>query len=152
MAYKQMVTLYGDPEVWFNLSFQVGRPGVNRQDDVTLVQALFNFVAERNSGSLSVLGLGRDELPQITGQIDGTTIWAIQRFQLRWLRFMRMVDSAMRPARYEGDLSMSRPMEPITMLVWLARDADSLHYTQTILTDFPALRSFPQLDMIMTLK
>jgi hypothetical protein len=147
-----MITLYDDPEVWLNLSFSVGRPGFNRKDDVMLVQALFNFVAERHSSSVSVLGIGQVDLPRVTGEIDGATIFAIQWFQLRWVRFMRMIDRTMRPARYEGDLDLSKRMEPITMLVSLARDADPFHYTQTILSDFPTLRSFAQLDMMMTLK
>ena len=83
MAYKHVITLYGDEEPWLNLSNAVGRPGANRKDDVMLVQALFNFVAEHRGGDTSLLGIAKHELPNVTGSIDGATIWAIQRFQLR---------------------------------------------------------------------
>jgi hypothetical protein len=78
MAYKQMTTLYGDEEPWFNLSNSVGRPGANRKNDVMLVQALFNFVAKRRAGDTSLLGFARHELP----------------YDFSWVRFMQIVDSA----------------------------------------------------------
>ena len=31
MATLEMITLYGDPELWLYLSFAVGRPGVNQK-------------------------------------------------------------------------------------------------------------------------
>lgn len=153
MAYKQIITLYEEEEPWFNLSNSVGRPGANRKDDVMLVQALFGFVAKRRGGDTSLLGIARNELPNVTGSLDGSTIWAIQRFQLRWVKFMQMIDSAMRPATYEGNVQiMGQRVAPITLLVSHARDVDPLHFTSTLLIDFPELRQFPALDLILTLK
>jgi len=67
---------------------------------------------------------------------------------------MHMVDSAMRPANYKGVnvTIMGQRVEPITLLVSHARDVDPLHFTSRILSDFPELRQFPALDIILTLK
>jgi len=69
-------------------------------------------------------------------------------------QFMHRIDSAMRPANYKGiDVKiMNRRVEPITLLVSHARDVDPKHFTNTILADFPGLRSFAALDLIVTLK
>jgi hypothetical protein len=141
MAYREIVRVKGNPQPWLNLSFSVGRPGVNRNDDVMLVQALFNFVAAHHGGDMSLLGTA--QLPDVTGDMDHLTTVAIQRFHLRWMRFMPALASTLHPAAYQAvDLSLNKRIEPITMLVTLAKDIDPADFTRTIRLEFPQIRSF----------
>lgn len=133
----------------FNLTFPVGSPAVNHPNDVLLVQAMFNFIADGFEDG-SMLGIkSAKELPKINGVMDGLTKSMINKFQERWVHALLRSDGKIHPAMYGGrniQASARGPIMTITMLHLICGNAAALFnevdYTNFMPRRFPALWTF----------
>jgi hypothetical protein len=148
MATKEMLTLFGDHFPCFNVTTTVGAGAINAPDDVMLIQAMFNFIAEgeRNGSTLGITS--RRELPELTGRIESKTLAIIHSYQARWSRLLLNVDGKIHPAHYAGrDLQLdgSTRRMAITLLHQHAQGAAALmnepDYTTALPDMFPKMRT-----------
>ena len=130
----------GQTESCVNVSATVGNGGRNLREDILLIQALINYIAD---------GLGRDvlglepeyDMPEINGEMDSATYSAIGQFQVRNLQYLMMktFDGRIHPASYKNRkiTLIGKPKMTITLLHTYASDASmmsgkGLNYTQQI--------------------
>src|SRR5258708_27451329 len=117
MAMKQLMTFDGSKVPCFNVNYSVGMGGINRIDDLILVQAMFRFIADDGFGELSTLGISsHKELPQLTGVLDEKTVNAIHKYQDRWRRLLLSTDGLIHPADYiNRDLKLDATTRRMTI-------------------------------------
>lgn len=137
----------GDTQSAVNIHEIVGTGGVNRHDDVMLIQALFNYIGKQS------LGLGPDyNMPGVTGDMDADTYSAIGEFQMKWLSHLmiKTFDGRIHPASYKNrKLNLfggPRPLMAITLLHVLAGDAALMNgdysYPQTLASKHAELAKY----------
>ena len=149
MAKKVMITMLDDSAPGFNLSDWVGSGGRNDKGDVRLIQAMINFIAIGHN-DLSMAGAkSKNDLPDLSGLLDSTTIFAIMNYQIRWMRLLyASISGVIFPVDYKTykftESDTRRPA--ITMLHQLSMDAagrlNEADYTVKMLDMFPELRPF----------
>lgn len=148
MARKEIITVLDSKSPCFNVSHPVGVAGWNDMGDVILVQAMFRFIFEGFEDT-SHLGVpSPDDVPALTGYMDGKTIKSIRSFEQRWMNLLMRPDGKIHPANYHRNLQVSgtKPRMTITMLHFLCENAAGLmnqvDYTQVMPQMFPALWTF----------
>jgi hypothetical protein len=126
MQYNNIQFTDGSSESALNVTDSVGYKGVNKPDDVMLIQAMIALIAR-----LDKSWVGLDEpgysVPAITGEIDADTYTAIGQFQIRNKDrlLISMFDGRIDPAHYKGRHLRHgmRKLMSITMLHQMATDA-----------------------------
>lgn len=127
MARRVNIVINGQNQLGVNFGKPVGYGGANDTEDVMLIKALFNFIA--NGLDPETLGLGGDyDMPDLTGVMDGGTYSAISQFQLHNASRLywngRVFDWRIDPASYKGrPLRSGKPVMCITLLHIMAWDA-----------------------------
>lgn len=126
MAKTEVININGKTGFGVNVTGIVGFAGENRQEDVMLIQALFNYIA--NGLSPAAVGLGsKYRIPEITGEIDADTYLAIGEFQIKHAHRMlrNPFDGRIHPASYKNRAirNGSGRLMCITLLHIMATDA-----------------------------
>jgi hypothetical protein len=127
MAQFEEINVKGTFQSGVNVSKIVGFAGANLTEDVLLIQALFNYIADGMFPEM--LGLGGDyKVPEVTGEMDADTYSAIGAFQIRNAsRLLRQnFDGRIHPASYKGRVIKDvykQPVMSITLLHIMATDA-----------------------------
>jgi hypothetical protein len=150
MAVRELVTILGDASPGFNVEFPVGQRSANQMGDVTLVQAMFNLLANGFEGrTMTGFETGmksQKEIPKINGEADAVTLAAIRTFQRRWAHNILMMDGIIHPARYFGrDIQTAGiGLMTITLMHQLAKNVAAQNFHEEDYTDFMFWR-FPEL-------
>ena len=125
MAHLEFISFGGDVQIGVNISKTVGSRATNLREDVALIQALFNYIAD-GSGPETLGFFGVGKIPAVSGIFDHDTIIAIQRFQM-WNASRLLIgdnyDGRIHPASYKGRVLKNprKPLMAITLLHVLAR-------------------------------
>lgn len=139
-----------DTSEFINVSNSVGSCGVNRKDDVMVVQALFKFLLPINRGGNPPIGIPDSECPEPTGTFDKATARLIRKFQAKhYPRISR--DGIIHPAKNGKYEWGCRRMWTIVSLNTMAIDtviikdlnSDGL-YIQALINQFPQLENVLQ--------
>jgi hypothetical protein len=103
MQYNTILFTDGSYESALNVSAPVGFNGVNKTDDVLLIQGLIAVIAKQDR---SWVGLEDPEysVPAVTGEMDADTYTAIGQFQIRNKDrlLMTQFDDRIDPAHYKN--------------------------------------------------
>lgn len=123
MAQLDYINFGGIMQITVNVSNTVGLGGVNRQDDVALIQALFNYIAEGGMGPEYLGFYNTDTRVEISGKLDQGTRTAIERFVYENASGLigNRFDFLIHPASYKGRVirNMTGPIMAITRLhIW----------------------------------
>jgi hypothetical protein len=103
MARREQITINNMVTEGVNIDQPVG-PGPtakNLQQDVMLIQAMFEKLAERAGPGF--LGLGSwDDVPEPSGNFDDKTEKAIKSYQRKYLHQLLSADSNIHPGAFQG--------------------------------------------------
>ncbi|HRH44078.1 MAG TPA: hypothetical protein PKY82_20775 [Pyrinomonadaceae bacterium] len=102
-----------------NISYLIGTGEKNEKNDVLLVQALFKLIAWSDSFSKQTIGLGKNDLPEITGRFCARTREAIWSFQRKMSRKILNIDGKIHPAKYNNRVIKNGPDSKKMMITLL---------------------------------
>lgn len=158
MARYASINIRGIVQSGVNIDKMVGFAGDNLREDVMLIQALFNYIAEGLAPG--AVGLGGDyKIPAVSGEIDADTYSAISAFQVR--NASRLIsrngftmDGKIHPASYKGRVirDTRKPLIAITLLHLMATDAAVMQghgsYSQAIASRHQELAKIMDMHLI----
>lgn len=129
MQYNDIQFTDGSSESALNVSYSVGYNGVNKPDDVMLVQAMIALIAKLDKGWVGLDEAGYS-VPEISGEMDADTYTAIGQFQIRNKDrlLIKTFDGRIDPAHYKGRhlRHAMRQLMSIMLLHQMATDASVL--------------------------
>lgn len=129
MQYNNILFTDGSSESALNVSFSVGHNGVNKPDDIMLIQGMIALIARFDKGWVGLDEAGYS-VPKVTGDMDADTYTAIGQFQIKNKDrlLMKMYDDRIDPAHYKGRHLPHglRRLMSITLLHQMATDASVL--------------------------
>lgn len=126
MAKIEIANLKGEKVKHANISNVVGPGGRNERNDVMLIQALFK-VATGYSPYITkeLFGWERTRyLPEVTGDLDLTTIEAIWRFQVYNATRLLSADGVIHPASYAKREIKEPYTKPVMLITYLNMKAE----------------------------
>jgi hypothetical protein len=97
MARAEIINVNGSKDAGVNISQIVGFNGVNLEEDVMLIQTLFNYIDKiQLSWNLDI------KIPGITGKVDDDTLKVITAFQMRHSGRILSFDIRIHPGNYKN--------------------------------------------------
>ncbi len=153
MAQFERINFNGLEVTGINIRKIVGWAGTNLEEDVMLIQTLFEYIS--TGIGPHVFGMDHKFKPEYPGKIDNDTYYALGEFQIKNAsRLLKDTFRRIHPASYKGRVisDPGKPLMTITYLHFVAVDAQVMQghaaYTEELIKMQPRLAYFTDKALI----